>query len=132
MAEDTPPTEPRDEPRTDDAAGSEGALRIEPVTLETDGNGRLPEPVEVAAYFVVAEALTNVAKYARATEANVALHRIDGRVTVDVTDDGIGGADAANGSGLRGIADRIAALDGTLSVESPPGHGTHLHVEIPC
>ena len=53
-------------------------------------------------------------------------------MTVDVTDDGIGGADAARGSGLRGLVDRVAALDGTLAVESPPGRGTHLHVEIPC
>jgi signal transduction histidine kinase len=103
-----------------------------PVTLDSDGEGRLPEPVEVAAYFVVSEAIANVAKYARATEANVAVHRVNGYLTVDVSDDGVGGADAANGSGLRGLADRIAALDGTLAVESPPGHGTRLHVEIPC
>ena len=103
-----------------------------PVTLDSDGEGRLPEPVEVAAYFVVSEAITNVAKYARATEANVAVHRSNGCLTVDVSDDGVGGADPANGSGLRGLADRIAALDGTLSVESPPGRGTRLHVEIPC
>ena len=103
-----------------------------PVTLDSNGNGRLPEPVEVAAYFVVAEALANVAKYAQATEANVAVRRVDGHVTVDVTDDGIGGADAARGSGLRGLADRLAALDGTLAVESPPGRGTHLHAKIPA
>jgi signal transduction histidine kinase len=103
-----------------------------PVTLDSHADGRLPEPVEIAAYFVVSEALTNVAKYARATEANVAIARDNGRVTVDVTDDGVGGADPAHGSGLRGLADRVAALDGTLSVESPPGRGTRLHVEIPC
>jgi signal transduction histidine kinase len=103
-----------------------------PVTLETDGEQRLPAPVEVAAYFVVAEALANVAKYAQATEATVAVRRTDERVTVDVSDDGIGGADAAQGSGLRGLGDRVAALDGTLSLDSPPGHGTRLHVEIPC
>jgi signal transduction histidine kinase len=103
-----------------------------PVTLDSDGRGRLPEPVEVAAYFVVSEAIANVAKYARATEANVAVHRSNGCLTVEVSDDGVGGADAANGSGLRGLADRIAALDGTLTVESPPGRGTRLHVEIPC
>ena len=102
-----------------------------PVTLESDADGRLPEPVEIAAYFVVSEALQNVAKYSRATEANVAVHRANGVVTVDVSDDGVGGADAARGSGLRGLADRVAALDGTLSVESPPGAGTRLHVEIP-
>jgi signal transduction histidine kinase len=104
-----------------------------PVTLDGGIDGRrLPEHVEVAAYFVVAEALTNVAKYARATGANVAVRRDDGHVTVDVTDDGIGGANAAAGSGLRGLADRISALDGTLWVHSPSGQGTRVHVEIPC
>ena len=103
-----------------------------PVAVETDGERRLPAPVEVAAYFVVAEALANVAKYAQATEATVAVHRANGCVTVEVTDDGIGGADAAEGSGLRGLGDRVAALDGTLSLDSPPGRGTRLHVEIPC
>jgi signal transduction histidine kinase len=103
-----------------------------PVTLETDGEQRLPAPVEVAAYFVIAEALANVAKYAQATEATVAVRRANGCVTVEVTDDGIGGADAAQGSGLRGLGDRVAALDGTLSLDSPPGNGTRLHVEIPC
>jgi signal transduction histidine kinase len=102
-----------------------------PVTLETDADQRLPPPVEVAAYFVVAEALANVAKYARASEARVAVRRTNGRVTVEVTDDGVGGADAARGSGLRGLADRIGALDGTLSLESPAGRGTRLQVEIP-
>jgi signal transduction histidine kinase len=103
-----------------------------PVTLDADQGERLPGPVEIAAYFVVAEALTNVAKYAQATEAAVAVRRVNGHVTVDVTDDGIGGADAAQGSGLRGLTDRVAALDGTLSVDSPAGGGTCLHVEIPC
>jgi signal transduction histidine kinase len=87
--------------------------------------------VESAAYFVVSEALTNVAKYARATQATVAVRRENGHVVVDVTDDGVGGADAAQGSGLRGLADRVAALDGTLSLESPAGHGTHVRAEIP-
>jgi signal transduction histidine kinase len=103
-----------------------------PVTLEASTGARLPPPVEVAAYFVVAEALANVAKYAQATEATVAVRRIDGRVTVDVADDGIGGADAARGSGLRGLGDRVAVLDGTLAVDSPAGAGTRVHVEIPC
>ena len=103
-----------------------------PVAIETHSEQRLPAPVEVAAYFVVAEALANVAKYAQATEATVAIRRANGSVTVEVTDDGIGGADAAQGSGLRGLGDRVAALDGTLSLESPPGRGTRLHVEIPC
>ena len=103
-----------------------------PVTLDNDADGRLPEPVEVAAYYVVAEALTNVVKYAQATQADVAVRRVDGVVTVEVSDDGVGGADVAKGSGLRGLADRVAALDGTLAVDSPPGRGTRLHVEIPC
>jgi signal transduction histidine kinase len=101
-------------------------------TLDADTGERLPGPVEIAAYFVVAEALTNVAKYAQATEATVAVRRVNGLVTVDVTDDGIGGADAAAGSGLRGLTDRVAALDGTLWVDSPAGGGTRLHVEIPA
>jgi signal transduction histidine kinase len=87
--------------------------------------------VEIAAYYVVAEGLTNVAKYAQASAATVAVRRSAGLVTVDITDDGVGGADAGRGSGLRGLADRIAALDGTLSVDSPAGQGTRLHVEIP-
>jgi signal transduction histidine kinase len=103
-----------------------------PVTLQADEGERFPAPVEIAAYFVVSEALANVAKYAQATAATVAVRSANGCVTVDVTDDGIGGADAAQGSGLRGLADRVAALDGTLSLESPAGQGTHLHAEIPC
>jgi signal transduction histidine kinase len=103
-----------------------------PVTLQADTEERLPGPVESAAYFVVSEALANVAKYARATHATVRVRRENGRVSVDVTDDGVGGADAARGSGLRGLADRVAALDGTLSLDSPPGDGTRLHAEIPC
>ena len=92
---------------------------------------RLPQTVETAIYFTVAEGLTNVAKYAQASEATVAVRRSAGLVTVDITDDGIGGADAGRGSGLRGLADRVAALDGSLSVDSPAGQGTRLHVEIP-
>jgi signal transduction histidine kinase len=102
------------------------------VTIEADGAERLPAPVEIAAYFVVSEALANVAKYAHATEATVAVRRTNGRVTVEITDDGVGGADAGQGSGLRGLTDRVGALDGTLSLESPAGRGTRVHVEIPC
>ena len=102
-----------------------------PVSVEAACDGRLPANVESAAYFVVSEALANVAKYARATHARVAVRRANGRVTVEVADDGVGGADAAGGSGLRGLADRVAALDGTLSLDSPPGRGTRLHAEIP-
>jgi signal transduction histidine kinase len=102
-----------------------------PVALEVASAGRLPEPVEAAAYFVVSEALANVAKYAQATQASVAVRHVNGSLTVEVTDDGVGGADAAGGSGLRGLADRVAALDGTLELDSPAGRGTRLHAEIP-
>jgi signal transduction histidine kinase len=102
-----------------------------PVQLESGAGGRLPEPVESAAYFVVSEALANVVKYARASRATVTVRRSNGRVTVEVADDGVGGADAARGSGLRGLADRVAALDGTLSLDSPRGRGTRLRAEIP-
>jgi len=101
-----------------------------PVDLAVEA-AELPEPVETAAYFVVSEALTNVAKYAQATHASVAVRQVNGNVTVEVSDDGVGGADAAHGSGLRGLADRVAALDGTLALDSPAGHGTRLHAEIP-
>jgi signal transduction histidine kinase len=100
--------------------------------LEAEADERLPEPVESAAYFVVSEALADVAKYARASHATVRVRGANGRVTVDVADDGVGGADAARGSGLRGLADRLGALDGTLSLDSPRGRGTRLHAEIPC
>jgi len=102
-----------------------------PVSVEAAVESRLPPPVESAAYFVVSEGLANVAKYARATHASVAVRRQNGHVTVDVADDGVGGADAAQGSGLRGLADRVAALDGTLSLESPEGGGTRLQAKIP-
>jgi signal transduction histidine kinase len=103
-----------------------------PATITSAMEERLPPAVETAAYFVVAEALTNVAKYARATAAEVTVSRADGHVLIDVRDDGIGGADPAAGTGLRGIADRVAALDGRLRIDSPPGGGTLLHAEIPC
>ncbi len=102
-----------------------------PVTVEAEGTGRLPAPVESAAYFVVSEGLANVAKYANATQASVAVRCNSDRLTVEVADDGVGGADTANGSGLRGLADRVAALDGTLTLESPAGRGTQLRAEIP-
>lgn len=103
-----------------------------PVTVEAQGaSGRLPAPVESAAYFVVSEGLANVAKYAHATHASVAVRCDSDRLTVEVADDGVGGADSAKGSGLRGLADRVAALDGTLTLESPAGRGTHLRAEIP-
>jgi signal transduction histidine kinase len=102
-----------------------------PVTIEADEDERLPAPVETAAYFVVSEALANVAKYANASHATVVVRRENGGVSVEVRDDGVGGADATHGSGLRGLADRVAALDGTLSLESPEGRGTRLRAELP-
>jgi signal transduction histidine kinase len=92
---------------------------------------RLPEPVEAVAYYVICEALANVAKYASASAATVAVVRADGRVVVEITDDGVGGADAAKGSGLRGLADRVEALEGALEIESEPAGGTRLRAEIP-
>jgi PAS domain S-box-containing protein len=92
---------------------------------------KLPAAVEAAAYYVVAEALTNVAKYAQASCAEVRIAPENGVLAVTVRDDGIGGADPATGSGLRGLADRVAALDGSLSVESAKGRGTAVRAEIP-
>ena len=103
-----------------------------PVEFEATPRGRLPDRVESAAYFVVAEALTNVAKYAQATHASVNLTRDNGQVLVEVSDDGVGGADPATGSGLRGLLDRVAALGGRLEVDSRPGHGTTVRAAIPC
>ena len=103
-----------------------------PVEVRVSDDERMPAPVESAAYFVVAEALTNVARYAGAQHAAVMVERVNGGVTVEVRDDGIGGADPSAGSGLRGLADRVAAVDGRLSVESPPGEGTTVRAEIPC
>jgi len=93
--------------------------------------GRYPPPVEAAAYYVVSEALANVAKYAEASRTRVRIAEENDRLSVEVVDDGRGGADPADGSGLRGLADRLAALDGTLAVESPPGGGTAIRAEIP-
>lgn len=103
-----------------------------PVTLHCDLQARLPEPVEAAAYYVAAEALANVAKHAGAAGVVVDVRLRDHAAVVAVTDDGKGGADPARGSGLRGLADRVAALGGRLSVDSPPGHGTALRAELPC
>ena len=103
-----------------------------PVDIVGGPTGRLPAAVETAAYFVVSEALTNVSKYAHAAHATVRVERIDGQLLVDVSDDGVGGASAGEGSGLRGLSDRVAALSGTLEVSSPPGHGTRLRVQLPC
>lgn len=103
-----------------------------PVKLAAPALGRLPGPVETAAYFVVSEALTNVVKHADATAAQVTLEHADGMLIVTITDDGAGGASMGAGSGLRGLADRVAALDGRLELHSPAGDGTWLRAELPC
>jgi signal transduction histidine kinase len=103
-----------------------------PTRVDYEGDGPLPEPVELAAYFVASEALTNVAKYARATSASVRFARTRSRAVIEIADDGVGGADEARGSGLRGLADRVEALDGRLRVVSPPGAGTVVSAELPC
>jgi len=103
-----------------------------PLELDVGLTQRLPERVEAAAYYVVAEALTNVAKYSGASAVRISVQRTDGRAVVEVADDGVGGADSARGTGLRGLADRVDALGGRLRVESPPGRGTVVHAEIPC
>jgi signal transduction histidine kinase len=103
-----------------------------PVTVNARLNGRLPEAIESTAYFVVVEALTNVAKHGQATEAIVAVRREPGWLIVEVLDNGAGGAAASNGGGLSGLADRLAALDGRLLVESPAGGPTRVRAEIPC
>jgi signal transduction histidine kinase len=109
------------------------ALRA-PVPVEVGQlpSERLPEPIELAAYFVISEALTNIAKYADATQASVSVERYNGRVVVAVADDGVGGADPGRGSGLHGLADRIAVLEGRLDVKSEPGRGTTVKASIPC
>ncbi|HEX6021465.1 MAG TPA: PAS domain S-box protein [Solirubrobacter sp.] len=103
-----------------------------PVCLDVCITERLPDPVEAAAYYVVAEALTNVAKYAQASEVTVELARENGAACIEVRDDGVGGAAPGGGSGLRGLADRVEALGGRLVIESPVGGGTTLRAEIPC
>ncbi|MFL5966348.1 MAG: sensor histidine kinase, partial [Gaiellaceae bacterium] len=103
-----------------------------PVPVELDSPPtRLPPAVEAAAYYVVSEALANVAKYADATYVRVSVEQQNGSASVVVSDDGVGGADPSHGSGLRGLADRVAALDGKLHVESIPGKGTTVRADIP-
>jgi signal transduction histidine kinase len=103
-----------------------------PVDLQALPDQRFTEPVEAAAFYVVSESLANAAKYANASTARVIVTRRDGRVLVEVEDDGVGGADPSRGSGLRGLTDRVEALNGILQIESPPGRGTRIHAEIPC
>ena len=102
-----------------------------PVEVTVDCEDRLPEPVEVAAYYVAAEALANTAKHAAASRASVAVDRHDGLIRVRISDDGVGGADPSTGSGLTGLRDRVEALGGSLAVRSPRGQGTSLDVTLP-
>ncbi|WP_432994336.1 sensor histidine kinase [Dactylosporangium sp. CA-233914] len=102
-----------------------------PVELDVPVNGRQPEPVEVAAYYVVAEALTNAAKYSQATRVRVCVQPRDRYVYLSVRDDGVGGADPKRGTGLTGLTDRVEALGGKLTVESPAGQGTRIEAEFP-
>jgi signal transduction histidine kinase len=103
-----------------------------PVALRVDIEGRLPEALELAAYYVVAESLTNIAKHAEATRAGVDVVREDDELVLEIVDDGVGGADSERGSGLRGLADRVEALNGRLRVWTPLGGGTRVKAEIPC
>jgi len=103
-----------------------------PVRLTIELEGRMQERLEVVAYYVVSESLTNIAKHAHATRATVDVGREDGQMIVEVVDDGIGGADTERGSGLRGLADRVEALGGRLRVWTPRGGGTRVKAEIPC
>ena len=99
--------------------------------LRTELSEQLAKPIEAAAYFTVAEALTNVAKYACATRAWVDVDQRDGYLGVEIGDDGAGGADLRPGSGLQGLRDRIAAVNGTLTIDSQPGAGTILRAQLP-
>ena len=103
-----------------------------PVGVEIDLPNRQPDEVEGTAYFVVVEALTNIAKHSHASEANVAISRDGHWMRIEISDNGLGGADLTRGSGLSGLRDRIQALDGRLRIESPNGGGTRVIVEIPC
>jgi signal transduction histidine kinase len=101
------------------------------VDLDVDLQKRFPVPVEVAAYHVVAEALTNAAKHAHASVAHIDVRARAGRLRLSVGDDGVGGADPARGSGLIGLTDRVRALGGTITIHSPPGEGTTLLIDLP-
>jgi signal transduction histidine kinase len=117
----------------DAALSSLAARSTVPVALHSElGDERAPEQVESAAYFVVAEALTNVARHSDATRAAVSVLRDDGALLVEVRDNGVGGAEATSGSGLAGLSDRVGALGGSLVVDSPPGGPTSITAVIPC
>jgi signal transduction histidine kinase len=115
------------------AAVGELAERCQvPVEPDLELPYRLPPAVESTAYFVISEALTNTVKHARASRIRVTGRHADQRLTVVVTDDGVGGADASRGTGLRGLVDRASVMDGTLMIASPVGGPTTLRLELPC
>jgi signal transduction histidine kinase len=103
-----------------------------PVALHSHLPSRLPAPVEAAAYFVVSEALANAAKHSHGSDVRVAAAILGASLVLEVADDGIGGAGGTDGTGLRGLADRVEALGGTFTVTSPPGRGTTIKAELPC
>jgi signal transduction histidine kinase len=103
-----------------------------PVELDLNLGPRLGEHVEAAGYYIASEAITNVAKHAQASVIDMCVDGRDGALTLSISDDGIGGADPSRGSGIIGLKDRVEALGGTVSVLSPPGHGTALHVQFPA
>src|SRR3954468_3176780 len=103
-----------------------------PIRLLVDVHGRLEEPLEVAAYYVVSESIANIGKHAHASSATVDVRRSEGQIVVEIVDDGVGGADTERGTGLRGLADRVEALGGRLRVWTPAGGGTRVKAELPC
>jgi signal transduction histidine kinase len=103
-----------------------------PVRLTVEMDDRVAEPIEVAAYYVVSESLANIGKHARATSATVEVRRSGDQLLVEVVDDGVGGADTEQGSGLRGLADRVEAMGGRLRIWTPRGEGTRVRAELPC
>jgi signal transduction histidine kinase len=103
-----------------------------PVELEVNLGPRLGEHVEVAGYYIASEAITNVVKHAQASVIDMRVNGCDGALALSISDDGIGGADPSRGSGIIGLKDRVEALGGTISVLSPPGHGTALHIQLPA
>ena len=107
------------------------SARLLPVTIDGHAGPRMPAAIETAAYFVATEAMANAAKHAHANEGKIHLERLPDMLVVEVSDDGRGGADPA-GSGLLGLRRRVEALDGNLTIESPPGHGTRIRAELPC
>jgi signal transduction histidine kinase len=103
-----------------------------PVELDLNLGPRLGEHVEAAGYYIASEAITNVAKHAQASVIDMRVDGCDGALALSISDDGIGGADPSRGSGIIGLKDRVEALGGTISVLSPPGHGTALHIQLPA